>query len=90
MSKPDGPDLASPTKGLGITLEIQPSGHVIIGKKGITLTCITDSNENITWLHNGVPALPCSRCVLYSNSSLHVYKVDIGVTIICGYTTVKL
>ncbi|XP_025993555.2 protogenin isoform X2 [Solenopsis invicta] len=64
------------TKGPGLTLEIQPSGHVILGKRGITLSCIAGSNETVTWLHNGIPAPPCglTRCVLLSNGSLHFYK----------------
>ncbi|CAL7934192.1 unnamed protein product [Xylocopa violacea] len=67
----------SPTKGSGLTLEIQPSGHVILGKKGITLSCITGSNQNISWLHNGVPAPPCgiARCTLLKNGSLHLHKM---------------
>lgn len=74
VSKPDDVGL---TKGLGLTLEIQPSGHVILGKKGITLSCIAGSNETVSWLHNGLPAPPCglTRCVLLSNGSLHFYKV---------------
>ncbi|XP_017797169.1 PREDICTED: protogenin-like [Habropoda laboriosa] len=67
----------SPTKGSGITLEIQPSGHVILGKKGITLSCIAGSNQNISWLYNGVPAPPCgiARCTLLKNGSLHLHKM---------------
>ncbi|XP_012138183.2 protogenin isoform X1 [Megachile rotundata] len=67
----------SPTKGSGITLEIQPSSHVILGKKGITLSCIAGLNQNITWLHNGVPAPPCgiTRCNLLRNGSLHLHKM---------------
>ncbi|XP_011633791.1 protogenin-like [Pogonomyrmex barbatus] len=63
------------TKRSGLTVEIQPSGHVILGKKGITLNCIADSNETVTWLYNGIPAPPCglTRCVL-SNGSLQIYK----------------
>ncbi|XP_076239545.1 protogenin B isoform X2 [Calliopsis andreniformis] len=65
------------TKGSDITLEIQPSGHVILGKKGITLSCITGSNQNVSWLHNGVPAPPCGivRCTLLRNGSLHLHKM---------------
>lgn len=65
------------TKASGITLEVQPSGHVILGKKGITLTCITGSNQNISWLHNGISAPPCgiTRCTLLKNGSLHLHKV---------------
>ncbi|KAM0737223.1 Protogenin [Formica fusca] len=75
VSKLDSSD-AGLTKESGLTLEIQPSGHVILGKKGITLSCIAGSNETISWLHNGVPAPPCglTRCVLLSNGSLHFYK----------------
>ncbi|XP_032682628.1 protogenin-like isoform X1 [Odontomachus brunneus] len=75
VSKPDISD-AGPTKGAGLTLEIQPSGHVILGKKGITLTCTASANENITWLHNGIRAPPCglTRCVLLKNGSLHFHK----------------
>ncbi|RLU22847.1 hypothetical protein DMN91_005125 [Ooceraea biroi] len=71
VSKLDGSDA-----GKGLTLEIQPSGHVILGKKGITLNCVAGSNENILWLHNGMPAPPCglTRCVLLPNGSLHFYK----------------
>lgn len=77
VSKPDASD-AGLTKGSGLTLEIQPGGHVILGKKGITLTCIAGSNENITWLHNGIQAPPCglTRCVL-KNGSLHFHKVSL-------------
>ncbi|XP_071629557.1 protogenin [Temnothorax longispinosus] len=77
VSKPDGSD-AGLTKGSGLTLEIQPSGHVILGKKGITLSCIAGPNETVTWLHNGEPAPPCglTRCVLLSNGSLHFHKVQ--------------
>lgn len=76
ISKGDGSDT-----GLIKTLEIQPSGHVILGKKGITLSCIAGSNENVSWLHNGIPAPPCgiTRCVLLHNGSLHFYKVSSGV-----------
>lgn len=76
VSKPDSSDVGL-TKGPGLTLEIQPSGHVILGKKGITLSCIAGSNETVSWLHNGLPAPPCglTRCVLLSNGSLHFYKV---------------
>ncbi|XP_036143193.1 protogenin isoform X2 [Monomorium pharaonis] len=75
VSKVDSSDIGL-TKGSRLTLEIQPSGHVILGKKGITLSCITGLNENVTWLHNGIPAPPCglTRCVLLSNGSLHFYK----------------
>ncbi|KAG5334508.1 PRTG protein, partial [Acromyrmex charruanus] len=75
VSKSDSSDTGL-TKGFGLTLEIQPSGHVILGKKGITLSCIAGSNETVTWLHNGIPAPPCglTRCVLLSNGSLHFYK----------------
>ncbi|CAL1676693.1 unnamed protein product [Lasius platythorax] len=75
VSKSDSSD-AGLTKGSGLTLEIQPSGHVILGKKGITLSCIAGSNETVSWLHNGIPAPPCglTRCVLLSNGSLHFYK----------------
>lgn len=78
VSKPDSSD-AGLTRGSGLTLEIQPSGHVILGKKGITLSCIAGSNETVTWLHNGIPAPPCglTRCVLLSNGSLHFYKVHV-------------
>ncbi|XP_033362311.1 protogenin-like isoform X3 [Bombus vosnesenskii] len=67
----------SPTKSSGITLEIQPSGHVILGKKGVTLTCITGPNQNISWLHNGIPAPPCgiARCTILKNGSLHLHKM---------------
>ncbi|XP_029047442.1 protogenin-like [Osmia bicornis bicornis] len=67
----------SPTKGSGITLEIQPSGHVILGKRGITLSCIAGSNQSISWLHNGVPVPPCgiTRCTVLKNGSLHLYKM---------------
>ncbi|XP_015430760.1 PREDICTED: protogenin-like [Dufourea novaeangliae] len=76
ISKPESFN-NSPTKGSGITLEIQPSGHVILGKKGITLSCIAGSNQNITWLHNGVSAPPCgiARCTLLRNGSLHLHKM---------------
>lgn len=69
----------SPIKSSGITLEIQPSGHVILGKKGVTLTCITGPNQNISWLHNGIPAPPCgiARCTILKNGSLHLHKVQI-------------
>ncbi|XP_070525899.1 protogenin isoform X2 [Cardiocondyla obscurior] len=75
VSKLDSSD-SGLTKGSGLTLEIQPSGYVILGKKGITLSCITGSNETVTWLRNGTPAPPCglTRCVLLSNGSLHFYK----------------
>ncbi|EFN87203.1 Protogenin [Harpegnathos saltator] len=75
VSKSDISDVGL-TKGSGVTLEIQPGGHVILGKKGITLTCIAGSNENITWLHNGIQAPPCglTRCVLLKNGSLHFHK----------------
>lgn len=78
VSKPDVSD-AGRTKGAGLTLEIQPSGHVILGKKGITLTCTAGANENITWLHNGIRAPPCglTRCVLLKNGSLHFHKVTL-------------
>ncbi|XP_017758579.1 PREDICTED: protogenin-like [Eufriesea mexicana] len=76
VSKSEGFNI-SPTKGSGVTLEIQPNGHVILGRKGITLTCITGSNQNISWLHNGVPAPPCgiARCTLLKNGSLHLHKM---------------
>jgi len=79
VSKLDGSDAAS---NKALTLEIQPSGHVILGRKGITLNCITGSNENILWLHNGMSAPPCglTRCVLLPNGSLHFYKVHASVT----------
>jgi len=77
VSKGDGSDTGL-IKTSGLTLEIQPSGHAILGKKGITLSCIAGSNENVSWLHNGIPAPPCglTRCVLLHNSSLHFYKVS--------------
>lgn len=67
----------NPSKGSGVTLEIQPSGHVVLGKKGITLSCISGSNQSISWLYNGVPAPPCGivRCTLQRNGSLHLHKV---------------
>jgi len=80
VSKSDSSDTGL-TKGSGLTLEIQPSGYVILGKKGITLNCIAGSNETVNWLHNGIPAPPCglTRCVLLSNGSLHFYKVHVYV-----------
>ncbi|XP_017885613.1 protogenin-like [Ceratina calcarata] len=76
ISKSDSLNI-SPTKGSGLTLEIQPSGHVILGKKGVTLNCITGSNQNISWLHNGILAPPCGivRCTLLRNGSLHLHKM---------------
>ncbi|XP_076629376.1 protogenin B isoform X1 [Colletes latitarsis] len=76
VSKPENFN-TSPTKSSGVTLEIQPSDHVILGKKGITLSCITGSNQNISWLHNGVPAPPCgiTRCTLLRNGSLNLHKM---------------
>lgn len=76
VSKPENFNI-NPTKGSGISLEIQPSGHVILGKKGVTLSCIAGLNQNISWLHNGVPAPPCgiARCTLLRNGSLHLHKV---------------
>ncbi|KAG6802324.1 protogenin-like isoform X1 [Apis mellifera caucasica] len=76
VSKSEGFNI-NPTKASGITLEVQPSGHVILGKKGITLTCITGSNQNISWLHNGISAPPCgiTRCTLLKNGSLHLHKM---------------
>ena len=52
---------------------------MILGKKGITLTCISGSNQNISWLYNGAPAPPCgiARCTLLRNGSLHLHKVCI-------------
>ncbi|XP_012233250.2 protogenin-like [Linepithema humile] len=75
ISKGDGSDTGL-IKASGLTLEIQPSGHVILGKKGITLSCIAGSNENVSWLRNGMLAPPCNltRCVLLHNGSLHFYK----------------
>ncbi|XP_076296458.1 protogenin B-like isoform X3 [Lasioglossum baleicum] len=76
ISKPESFN-TSPTKGSGVTLEIQPSGHVILGKKGIILSCIAGSNQNVSWLHNGVSAPPCgiARCTLLRNGSLHLHKM---------------
>ena len=76
VSKPENFNI-NPTKGSGISLEIQPSGHVILGKKGVTLSCIAGLNQNISWLHNGVPAPPCgiARCTLLRNGSLHLHKM---------------
>lgn len=92
VSKPDSSDTGL-TKGSGLTLEIQPSGHVILGKKGITLSCISGLNENVTWLHNGIPAPPCglTRCVLLSNGSLHFYKVcNTCAILFFGFIVVRL
>ncbi|XP_046817800.1 protogenin-like isoform X3 [Vespa crabro] len=64
------------TKGSATTIEIQPSGHVILGKKAITLNCIAGTNQNISWLHNGKPVPPCgsTRCNLQRNGSLLFIK----------------
>ena len=66
------------TKGTEPTLEIEPAGNVVLGKKGITLSCQSSGdNQHISWLYNGVPAPPCgiARCALLPNGSLHFYKV---------------
>ncbi|KAG7213439.1 hypothetical protein KM043_002717 [Ampulex compressa] len=75
VSKTDNFD-TNAGKSPGLTLEIQPSGHVILGKKGITLTCIGSSYQDIFWLHNGIPAPPCGlmRCSITPNGFLHLYK----------------
>ncbi|XP_047345010.1 protogenin-like isoform X4 [Vespa velutina] len=75
VSKSDGSDTDS-TKGSATTIEIQPSGHVILGKKAITLNCIAGTNQNISWLHNGKPVPPCgsTRCNLQRNGSLLFIK----------------
>ncbi|KAK2586091.1 hypothetical protein KPH14_008375 [Odynerus spinipes] len=78
VSKSDGSD-ADSTKGSAATLEIQPSGHVILGKKAITLNCVASSNQDISWLHNGKPAPPCgsTRCIQRNGSLLFIKKQNL-------------
>ena len=66
------------TKNLGLSLQIEPKENVILGKKGITLSCNVNAKQEITWLHNGVEAPPCgiSRCTIFRNGALHFYKVQ--------------
>ncbi|XP_012283822.1 protogenin B isoform X2 [Orussus abietinus] len=74
-SKPEG--LGIGTSGnSGISLEIEPGGHVVLGRKGITLNCLSVFGHDVSWLYNGVPAPPCglARCTLLRNGSLHFYK----------------
>ncbi|XP_014611441.1 PREDICTED: protogenin-like [Polistes canadensis] len=75
VSKSDGSD-ADSTKGFTITTEIEPSGHVILGKKTIILDCLADTNQTISWLRNGKPVPPCgsTRCSVQRNGSLLYIK----------------
>ncbi|XP_015114017.1 protogenin B [Diachasma alloeum] len=63
-------------KNSGLTLPIEPSGNIVLGKRGVTLNCLASSNDNITWLYNGEQAPPCgvTRCGLLDDGSLHFYK----------------
>ncbi|XP_051165307.1 protogenin B-like isoform X2 [Leptopilina boulardi] len=60
----------------GLSLEIEPKGPVILGKKGTTLRCNVKSKQEITWLYNGNEAPPCgiARCSVHRNGTLHFYK----------------
>ncbi|XP_063995448.1 immunoglobulin superfamily DCC subclass member 4-like [Diachasmimorpha longicaudata] len=60
-------------KNSGLTLRIEPSGDILLGKRGTTLNCLAN---NITWLYNDEPAPPCgvTRCGLLDDGSLHFYK----------------
>ncbi|XP_024942051.1 protogenin isoform X2 [Cephus cinctus] len=73
-SKPEGLDADQNVSAA--KLEIEPSGHVVLGRRGITLNCVTGANYNVSWLYNGAPAPPCgiARCTLLPNGSLHFYK----------------
>ncbi|XP_015176412.1 PREDICTED: protogenin isoform X3 [Polistes dominula] len=64
------------TKGFTATTEIEPSGHVILGKKSIILNCLADTNQTISWLRNGKPIPPCgsTRCSVQRNGSLLYIK----------------
>ncbi|KAI4495477.1 hypothetical protein M0802_008691 [Mischocyttarus mexicanus] len=75
VSKSDGSD-ADSTKGFTTTTEIEPSGHVILGKKAVLLDCLADTNQTISWLRNGKPVPPCgsTRCSILRNGSLLYIK----------------
>lgn len=64
------------SKNWGLSLEIEPRGIAILGKKGTTLSCNVKSKQEITWLYNGEEAPPCgiSRCSVHRNGTLHFYK----------------
>ncbi|XP_043270057.1 protogenin B-like isoform X2 [Venturia canescens] len=77
-SKIEGSDLGL-TKYSDFSLGIEPGGTVVLGKRGVTLSCQSSGNDqDISWLHNGVPAPPCgiARCGLLYNGSLHIYKLS--------------
>ncbi|XP_066594612.1 protogenin-like isoform X2 [Prorops nasuta] len=59
-----------------LVLEIQPSGHVILGRRALTLSCTGGSSNIISWSRNGSPVPPCdpSICTILRNGSLHFYK----------------
>lgn len=75
-SKGDGLDL-NLAKNSGQTLRIEPEGFVVLGKKGVTLNCLSGNNHGVSWLYNGEPVPPCgiARCSLLDNGALHFFKV---------------
>ncbi|XP_011311706.1 protogenin B isoform X1 [Fopius arisanus] len=74
-AKGDGLDVRF-NKNSDLTLRIEPRGDIVLGKRGITLSCLASNNNNITWLYNDRPAPPCgiTRCGLLDDGSLHFYK----------------
>ncbi|XP_001603842.3 protogenin isoform X1 [Nasonia vitripennis] len=74
--------LEASVRGAGLSLDIRPRGDVVLGRKGVTLTCTggllqhSPATTELTWLHNGQPAPPCGgqRCSLLQNGSLRVFK----------------
>lgn len=60
-----------------LMVEIQPHGDIVLGKKDITLNCLSDCGQDITWLYNGISAPPCDliHCTLLQNGSLLLHRV---------------
>ncbi|XP_011499958.1 PREDICTED: protogenin B-like [Ceratosolen solmsi marchali] len=74
-SKSEGLEVGSARAAL--QLEVRPRGEVVLGRRGVTLSCTgPGAHGKLTWLHNDKAAPPCgtTRCSLVHNGSLRLYK----------------
>ncbi|KAK0174616.1 hypothetical protein PV327_010374 [Microctonus hyperodae] len=73
--KRDNLDL-SLTKSTSESLRIEPERYVVLGKRGVTLNCLSKNINDVSWLYNGESAPPCgiARCDVLENGSLHFFK----------------
>ncbi|XP_015514704.1 protogenin B isoform X2 [Neodiprion lecontei] len=75
VSKPEILELER-NERLGVMVEEEPNGSIVVGRRGAILNCSIGNNQNVSWLRNGLAAPPCGlvRCKL-RNGSLHFLKM---------------